>query len=427
VTDTDTDITAAPVSTATDAAIVVDSVSKRFRMYKDQPTNLKEKLTRRSRGSRSEDFWALRDVSLEIPRGTTYGLIGHNGSGKSTLLKLIAGIHRPTSGTITANGRVSAMLELGAGFHPELSGRENIYFNGSILGLNRRQISAALDDIIEFSGIGEFIDVPVKVYSSGMYVRLGFSIAANLDPELLIIDEIVAVGDEEFQRRCFDRLYELRRKGTTIVFVSHSLALVQTLCDRVAWLEHGNLRAEGPAFEVVDKYVTEVNAAESDRLGGTSNETDGTHRGSGEMRIKAVEFLDAEGIARPVAVAGRPLTIRVQYDVKEPVTEPVFGLAFHHESGVHIAGPNSQEGGTVAGTVSEPGHVDYHFDRLPFGAGIYVVTVGIVDSSQTHVFDYRDQAFELRVQPGTGPDAPGMVRLNGSWSGTHLKAAGPTA
>jgi lipopolysaccharide transport system ATP-binding protein len=407
---------------ATDAAIVVDSVSKRFKMHRDQPTNLKEKLTRRSRASRSEDFWALRDVSLEIPRGTTYGLIGHNGSGKSTLLKLIAGIHRPTSGTITANGRVSAMLELGAGFHPELSGRENVFFNGSILGLSRREITTRLDDIIEFSGIGDFIDVPVKVYSSGMYVRLGFSIAANLDPELLIIDEIVAVGDEEFQRRCFDRLYELRRKGTTIVFVSHSLALIQTLCDRVAWLEHGNLRAEGPAFEVVDKYVAEVNAAESNRLGDASNETDDTHRGSGEMRIKAVEFLDADGVARPVAVAGRPLTIRVHYDVREPVTEPVFGLAFHHESGAHIAGPNSQEGGTVAGTVSEPGYVDYHFDRLPLSPGIFVITTGIVDSSQTHVFDYRDQAFELRVQPGTGPDAPGMVRLDGRWSGTHLKA-----
>ena len=413
-----------PVSAgeATDAAIVVDSVSKRFKMHRDQPTNLKEKLTRRSRGSRTEDFWALRDVSLEIPRGTTYGLIGHNGSGKSTLLKLIAGIHRPTSGTITANGRVSAMLELGAGFHPELSGRDNIFVNGSILGLSWREITARLDDIIEFSGIGDFIDVPVKVYSSGMYVRLGFSIAANLDPELLIIDEIVAVGDEEFQRRCFDRLYELRRRGTTIVFVSHSLALIQTLCDRVAWLEHGNLRAEGPAFEVVDQYVAEVNAAESDRLGETSNETDDIHRGSGEMRIRAVEFLDADGVARPVAVAGRPLTIRVHYDVQEPVKEPVFGLAFHHESGAHIAGPNSQEGGTVAGTVSEPGYVDYHFDRLPLSAGIFVITTGIVDSSQTHVFDYRDQAFELRVQPGTGPDAPGMVRLDGRWSGTHLTA-----
>jgi lipopolysaccharide transport system ATP-binding protein len=407
-------------SPAAEPAIVVDSVSKRFRMFRDRTTNLKEKITQRSRASRSEDFWALRDVSLEIPRGGTYGLIGHNGSGKSTLLKLVAGIHRPTSGTITANGRVSAMLELGAGFHPELSGRDNVFLNGSILGLTRRQITAAMDEIINFSGIGDFIDVPVKVYSSGMYVRLGFSIAANLDPELLIIDEIIAVGDEEFQRRCFDRLYELRRKGTTIVFVSHSLALIQTLCDRVAWLEHGRLRAEGPAFEVVDQYVAQVNAAESDRLGQGTGSADDRHRGSGEMVIRRVEFLDAEGVPRPVAVSGRPMTVRVHYDVLEPVVEPVFGLAFHHENGAHISGPNSQAGGTIAGRVDGPGYADYHFDELPLNPGIFVVTAGIVDSSQTHVFDYRDQAFELRVQPGPGPDVPGLVRMDGRWSGTHL-------
>jgi lipopolysaccharide transport system ATP-binding protein len=413
---------AAPVAASPKAepAIIVDSVSKRFRMFRERPTNLKEKITRRTRSSRAEDFWALRDVSLEIPRGGTYGLIGHNGSGKSTLLKLIAGIHRPTSGTITAKGRVSAMLELGAGFHPELSGRENVYLNGSILGLGRRQINAAMDEIIEFSGIGDFIDVPVKVYSSGMYVRLGFSIAANLDPELLIIDEIVAVGDEEFQRRCFDRLYELRRKGTTIVFVSHSLALIQTLCDRAAWLEHGHLRAEGPAFEVIDKYVQEVNRAESDRLAKGGGGDGDQHRGSGEMVIRRVEFLDEQGVPRPVAVSGRPMTLRMHYDVLEPVTEPVFGLAFHAEGGVHLSGPNSQAGGTVAGRVEGPGHVDYHFDRLPLNPGTWVVTAGIVDSSQTHVFDYRDQAFELRVQPGPGPEVPGLVRLEGRWSGTHL-------
>ena len=414
----------AQVTAATPTAepvIVVDSVSKRFRMFRDRPTNLKERFTHPSRGNRGEDFWALRDVSLEIPRGSTYGLIGHNGSGKSTLLKLIAGIHRPTSGTITAHGRVSAMLELGAGFHPELSGRDNVFLNGSILGLTRKQITAAMDDIVEFSGIGDFIDVPVKVYSSGMYVRLGFSIAANLDPELLIIDEIIAVGDEEFQRRCFDRLYELRRRGTTIVFVSHSLALIQTLCDRVAWLEHGRLRAEGPAFEVVDQYVAEVNAAESDRLGQAERADDERHRGSGEIMIRRVEFLDGDGVARPVAVAGKPMTVRVHYEASEPVNEPVFGLAFHHEGGAHVSGPNSQAGGTIAGRVEGQGYADYHFDQLPLNPGIFVVTAGIVDSSQTHVFDYRDQAFELRVQPGAGPNVPGLVRLDGQWSGTHLQ------
>ena len=212
-------------------AVVVDHVTKQFKLYKDRRTSLKERFTKR-RPSRFDMFTALDDINLNVPAGSTYGLIGSNGSGKSTLLKLMANIHRPTSGTITHTGRISALLELGAGFHPELSGRDNVYLNGSILGMTRKQVDAAMDAIIDFSGIEEFIDTPVKVYSSGMYVRLGFSIAVNLDPEILIIDEIIAVGDEEFQRRCFDYLYELRKRGVTIIFVSHSLPLVQTLCDR---------------------------------------------------------------------------------------------------------------------------------------------------------------------------------------------------
>ena len=247
------------------AAITVDALSKKFRLYTDRRSSLKERVVRRQ-SSTYDEFWALREVSLEVAEGSTYGLIGHNGSGKSTLLKLMAGIHRPTSGSVVAAGRISALLELGAGFHPELSGRENILLNGSILGMSRRQILDSMDAIVEFSGLEQFIDTPVKVYSSGMYVRLVFSIAVNLDPQILIIDEIVAVGDEEFQRRCFDHLYTLRRRGVTIVFVSHSLPLLQTLCDEVAWLDHGRLRAVGPAVEVVDDYLREVNSAERDRL-----------------------------------------------------------------------------------------------------------------------------------------------------------------
>ena len=203
-------------------AIEISDVTKRFRRFYDRKTNIKELFSpHRQQIKRHDDFWALKGVSFDIPRGKTFGLIGHNGSGKSTLLKLVAGIHRPTSGTIHTYGRVSAMLELGAGFHPEMSGRDNVYLNGSILGMTRRQIDAAMDDIIAFSGLEEFIDTPVKVYSSGMYVRLGFAIAVNLDPEILIIDEVIAVGDEEFQRRCFDHLYQLRRRGVTIVLVTH--------------------------------------------------------------------------------------------------------------------------------------------------------------------------------------------------------------
>ncbi|MGZ8750127.1 MAG: ABC transporter ATP-binding protein, partial [Pseudonocardia sp.] len=211
---------------STEPAIEVKAVRKKFRVAQDRRTNVKEALVRRGRGARHRDFWAVDDVTITIPRGSTFGLIGHNGSGKSTLLKTIAGIHLPTSGEVVAHGRVTALLEVGAGFHPELSGRENIYLNGAILGMTKKQIDAAMDDIIEFSGLADFIDTPVKVYSSGMYVRLGFAIAVNLEPEILIVDEIVAVGDEEFQRRCIDYLHDLRERGTTIVVVSHSLDMI---------------------------------------------------------------------------------------------------------------------------------------------------------------------------------------------------------
>jgi homopolymeric O-antigen transport system ATP-binding protein len=399
-------------------AIVVRDVAKRFKLYRDRRTNLKEAVTQRRRRSRYEEFWALDGVSLEIPRGATYGLIGPNGSGKSTLLKLMAGVHRPTRGEIWANGRVSAMLELGAGFHPELSGRDNVYLNGAILGMTRRQIDDAMDRIVEFSGLAEFIDTPVKVYSSGMYVRLGFSIAVNLDPEILIVDEIIAVGDEDFQRRCFDHLYELRRRGVTIVFVSHSLPLVQTLCDRAAWLDHGRLRVEGRAGEVVDAYLAEVNAAESRRLAGQQagdQVNDAGRRGSGEVRVTRVEFLDADGVARQVGVSGGPTTVRIHYEVHQPVDDPVFGLAFHSESGVHLAGPNSQADGVAMPRLERAGHVDYLLDPLPFTPGAYAVTTAVVDSTLLHVYDYRDRAFELHVQPGPGGVPPGLVALAGRW------------
>lgn len=416
-----------------DSAISVQGVSKKFRLFNDRRTSLKERFVRQQ-GSRYDDFWALRDVSLEIPQGMTYGLIGHNGSGKSTLLKLMADIHRPTSGTITHAGRISAMLELGAGFHPELSGRDNIYLNGSILGMSKKQIDSAVDEIVEFSGLEQFIDTPVKVYSSGMYVRLGFSIAVNLDPEILIIDEIVAVGDEEFQRRCFDHLYELRKRGVTIVFVSHSLPLVQTLCDRVAWLDHGKLLSEGPALQVVDEYVATVNKSEQERLeasgertGGGSGDDEQGRRGTGEAKVTGVQFLDAAGDARPVVTSGEQATVRISYRVDQPVENPVFGLAFYTEGGVHVAGPNTLFGGIRTGVLSRgEGYVDYRFDELPLTPGAYVVSAAITDHSLVHVFDYRDRAFAMLVQPGNAQDRNGIVTLPGRWAApTSTSAAAP--
>jgi homopolymeric O-antigen transport system ATP-binding protein len=407
-------------------AVVVDHVTKEFKLYRDRRTSLKERFTKR-RPSRFEMFKALDDVTLQVPAGSTYGLIGSNGSGKSTLLKLMANIHRPTKGTITHTGRISALLELGAGFHPELSGRDNVYLNGSILGMTRKQVDAAMDAILDFSGLHEFIDTPVKVYSSGMYVRLGFSIAVNLDPEILIIDEIIAVGDEEFQRRCFDYLYELRKRGVTIIFVSHSLPLVQTLCDRVAWIEKGVLRAEGPALKVVDEYLSTVNRAERERLdaeghGRPDAETD--RRGAGDIEVTGVTFLGSDGQPTMAARAGDALTVRIAFTAHTPIENPVFGLAFYTEGGVMVSGPNSEFGQVRAGQVAGSGHVDYVLDELPLTPGSYLVSAAITDLTMLHVFDYRDRAFTLAVQPGSSPDRNGLVTLAGRWSSPSIMQPG---
>ncbi len=235
-------------------ALELSRVSKRFRVELDRPSSLKEAVLRFGR-RRIDEFWALRDVSLEVSAGSFFGLVGHNGSGKSTLLRLMAGIHRPTSGDIATRGRLSAMLELGAGFHPDLTGRENVYLNGAILGLGRKQMTRALDDIVEFSGIGSLIDAPVKIYSSGMYARLGFAVAVNVEPEILLVDEVIAVGDDQFQTRCLDHMEVLRSAGTTIVLVSHDTELVKRLCDTAGWLDGGHLRSVGEPSEVISRYL----------------------------------------------------------------------------------------------------------------------------------------------------------------------------
>lgn len=411
---------------SSDMAVTVENVSKMFKLATERRTNLKEVFVRGR--SNYDEFWALRDVSVEVPRGSTLGLIGHNGSGKSTLLKLMANIHRPTSGRITHTGRISALLELGAGFHPELTGRENIYLNGSILGMKRKQIASAIERIIEFSGLGTFIDVPVKVYSSGMYARLGFSIAVHLDPEILIVDEILAVGDEEFQRRCFDNLHDLKARGVTIIFVSHSLSLVQKMCDEAIWLDHGEIVGKGNAVEVVDSYISSVNAIESERFGHEPDvavdddaaPSQVARRGSGEIKVTGVEFL-SDGVAVGAAVSRRPLTVRVKYEAARPIHEPVFALGFYNEQGNKVAGPHTV--GHSIGVVAGHGFLDYVLPELPLQQGRWALSVGITDSTYLHVFDHRDKAFELRVQSnGSVVDLGGDVVLPGSWQSSDLLA-----
>jgi len=238
-------------------AVRVKDVSKRFRLYHERNQTLKSAILR-GRTSRHEDFWALKDISFDVATGETHGLIGSNGSGKSTLLKCLAKIYWPTSGTIDYRGRMASLLEVGSGFHLELSGRENIYLNGSILGMSKKDIDSKFDDIVDFSGVERFLDQPVKNYSSGMYVRLGFSIAINVEPDILVVDEVLSVGDEEFQRKSFHKFRELKKQGKTIILVTHAMPVVRDLCDSVTWLNNGVLEETGPAEQVVDAYLKSV-------------------------------------------------------------------------------------------------------------------------------------------------------------------------
>jgi ABC-type polysaccharide/polyol phosphate transport system ATPase subunit len=241
----------------TDSAVSVENVSKRFRMYHERNDSLKS-MVMRGKKSVHEDFWALKDVSFEVPHGSTFGLIGKNGSGKSTLLKCLAKILWPEEGSITARGKQASLLEVGSGFHPELSGRENVFLNGSILGMSRKEVTRKFDEIVSFSGVGHFIDQPVKNYSSGMYVRLGFSVAVAVTPDILVVDEVLAVGDATFRKRCQTKFQEMKEAGRTVILVSHSMGTVKDMCDQVAWLNEGELKMIGKTKDVVSAYEATV-------------------------------------------------------------------------------------------------------------------------------------------------------------------------
>jgi ABC-2 type transport system ATP-binding protein len=368
----------------------------------------------RGRRARYEEFWALRDVSFEVREGSTFGLIGENGSGKSTMLKCIARILRPDHGTIESCGKISALLELGAGFHPELSGRENVYLNGAILGLTKKQLDARFDEIVGFAGIEQFIDTPVRNYSSGMYVRLGFSVAINVDPDILLVDEVLAVGDAEFQRRCMERFDEMRASGKTIVIVTHALGSVRNLCDELALLEHGELRRVGTPADVIDEYLGDVF---EDRV---KDGEFGERWGSGEGEIESVELLDAGGQPTKRLRTGDPVVVRMHYRMHEAIERPVFGMAIQRMDGAEVTGPNTREAGQVPECVQGSGIIDLRVDRLMLVPGTYDLTVSMVNFTLTHTFDFRYRVLRFDVEAGDPYAEFGVVALDGTWSGTPL-------
>jgi ABC-type polysaccharide/polyol phosphate transport system ATPase subunit len=395
-------------------AIVVDDVSKRFRLYHERNQSLKATFMR-GRRAQYEEFWALRDVSFDVPEGETFGLIGENGSGKSTLLKCMAKILRPDKGSISSRGRISALLELGAGFHQELSGRENVFLNGSILGLSKRQLTQRFDEIVEFAGLEQFIDTPVKNYSSGMYVRLGFSVAINVDPDILLIDEVLAVGDADFQRKCMEKFAELKAKGKTIVLVTHALESVRNLCDHVALLEHGELRRVGPATDAIDEYLGAVFAGGQREDGET-----GIRWGSGEGRIEDFELLDTSGQPVKRVRTGDTVVFRYHYRTTAPIPRPVFGLAVHNIEGVWVTGPNTRDADLTLDTIEGRGRVDLRVEHLMLLPGTYDASATLYDHTLSHAYDHRHRAFRFDVEHGHPREEFGVVSFGGVWEGTPL-------
>jgi ABC-2 type transport system ATP-binding protein len=386
-------------------AIAIDNVSKKYRLYHERNQALKAAIMRRRR-ARYEEFWALRDVTFDIEAGSTVGLIGENGSGKSTLLKCIANILRPDGGSINVDGKLSALLELGAGFHPELSGRENVYLNGAILGLSRKQIESRFDEIVDFAGLAHFVDSPVKNYSSGMYVRLGFSVAINVDPDILLFDEILAVGDAEFQEKCTRKFAELRAAGKTIVIVSHAVDSIRSFCDQAVLLDHGRIQSIGPADQVVDEYMDGVHLI---------NHPDDA-AATGKIRLGRIFMLDEEGKPITRTGTGASVTFRLEFEADEPVERPVFGLAVARVGESIISGPNSDQGGVRPEKVEGRGHVDYHVPCLPLLPGAYEVSIAVGRVGRRTPYDSRTAAMRFVIESGEEPGEPfGTVTFQGSW------------
>ena len=438
-------------------AIELTDVSKIYRRYSGkQFSTLKSALLQRSivRDLRpSEVFPALSDVSFSVPKGCTYGVIGRNGSGKSTALKLVAGITKPTSGTVRVVGRISALIELGAGFHPEISGRENVYINGIMLGLTRKEVQARFDDIVDFAELREFIDAPVKTYSSGMYMRLGFAVAIHVDPDVLLVDEVLAVGDEGFTHKCLDKFAELRRRGKTILLVTHSLGLVERFCDEALWLDAGRAREHGDPRRVVDAYLTAVERSEEQLLatttakavasaregapaatpsakheasasgGGAPREKDNVaprevkevetdpalqnmfhavegRWGSREIEITDVTLLDKNGEPSFVFHSGEPMSVRLNVSASAPADDFVFGVSLFNADGVCCYGTNTYLEEMTSEQIEGAGDVTFAIDSLDLVEGTYKLDVA-VHKRDGYPYDYHRLLYTFRVKSRT--------------------------
>jgi ABC-type polysaccharide/polyol phosphate transport system ATPase subunit len=396
----------------TPGRIVVDRVSRTFRVYPKAHRTLKDVFVSRGR-SGARDVQALRDVSIAVEPGDAVGLVGRNGSGKTTLLRIISGIIKPTGGRVEAGGRVASLLELGAGFHPDFTGRENVYLNGSIHGLSRSRVRELMDEIVAFAELERFIDLPVRTYSSGMFMRLGFSVAAHIQSDVLLLDEVFAVGDEEFQRKCFGKIAEFKNRGGTILFVSHDAQAVERLCDRAVLLRQGEVMFDGETREAIGAY-RRLLAADANP---EEQEAGLREWGTGEARIESVQLLDDDGDERVQFAAGESLTVRLRLEAEEEVASRV-RLELRDDGGVTL-------GATEHDLESFTGarELRLRVPRLPLADGRFHLRVALVDRADGHTLHTHDDALRFFVFP-TGAQS-GAVLLEGDWSLQEIDEGAP--
>jgi ABC-type polysaccharide/polyol phosphate transport system ATPase subunit len=398
--------------------IVVDRVSRIFRVYPKAQRTLKDVFVARGRLA-ARNVEALRDVSLTIEPGEAVGLVGRNGSGKSTLLRIVSGIITPTSGRVDAGGRIASLLELGAGFHPDFTGRENVYLNGSIHGLPRARVRELMDEIVSFAELEQFIDLPVRTYSSGMFMRLGFSVAAHIRADVLLLDEVFAVGDEQFQRKCFGKIAEFKNRGGTIVFVSHDARAVERLCDRAVLLRQGELAFDGPTRDAIAAYRRLLGAEQSPE----ELEAGLREWGTGEARISAAALVDDSGEERAQFAAGEQVLVRLLVEAEQGVAAPRVVIDLRDDDGV-VLGHVAQELAPLGWNGGGRHEVSFRLDRLPLAEGRFHLRVSLADATTGAPLHALDDALRLFVFP-SGAES-GIVLLDGAWSMQEIDPVAPT-
>lgn len=380
-----------------DAVIEIEGLWKRFRIFHERHQTLKDTILS-FRKARFEEFWAIKDINIAAKRGETLGIIGRNGSGKSTLLKLIARILTPTRGNVRTDGKIASLLELGAGFQPDLTGRENIFLNGSILGLTNREIAKKFNEIVDFAELDRFIDTPVRNYSSGMYVRLGFSVAVHLDPDILLVDEVLTVGDEAFQRKCRDKIKDFKDQGKTILYVTHDVNTAAQVCDWVVMLEEGEIVHQGKPKQVIKHYHEAMIPTRKGEEGGTK-----------EVEITEVKILDSKGEPRRRYVAGESLSIEVGFKANQPVKDPVFGIALYDKMDTHCFGTNTRLKGFETGEIEGEGAIKFYISHLPMLEGDFFLTTAIHSADNRKTYHWQERFYSFQVENPT--DDVGLFSL----------------